>query len=199
MTQTLCTICCAAPPCRISCAVVSCFPNPYFTFFSLHIEMHVFLQGGGNRILASCRGQSSVCSAPWISWLLLLQSAPFVAPNTVSYFVLRWVFAVPIVALDVKIYGQWFSKGKRFLSTFANPTSQLSVIGNLVGAQAAAKMGWKEIAIFLFSPGMVHYLVLFVHFISAYLMVTRFQPCLKCGRDIDRLWNYHTDLIRRNL
>lgn len=116
-----------------------------------------------------------------------------------SYFVLRWVFAVPIVALDVKIYGQWFSKGKRFLSTFANPTSQLSVIGNLVGAQAAAKMGWKEIAIFLFSPGMVHYLVLFVHFISAYLMVTRFQPCLKCGRDIDRLWNYHTDLIRRNL
>jgi hypothetical protein len=24
-------------------------------------------------------------------------------------------------------------------------------------------MGWKEIAIFLFSPGMVHYLVLFVH------------------------------------
>jgi len=117
----------------------------------------------------------------------------------VSYLVLRWVFAVPIVALDVKIYGQWFSKGKRFLSTFANPTSQLSVIGNLVGAQAAAKMGWKEIAIFLFSPGMVHYLVLFVHFISAYLMVTRFQPCLKCGRDIDRLWNYHTDLIRRNL
>jgi hypothetical protein len=67
------------------------------------------------------------------------------------------------VALDVKIYGQWFSKRKRFLSTFANPTSQLSVIGNLVGAQAAAKMGWKEIAIFLFSPGMVHYLVLFVH------------------------------------
>lgn len=104
-----------------------------------------------------------VCSAPWISWLLWLQSAPFVAPNTVSYLVLRWVFAVPIVALDVKIYGQWFSKGKRFLSTFANPTSQLSVIGNLVGAQAAAKMGWKEIAIFLFSPGMVHYLVLFVH------------------------------------
>jgi len=91
----------------------------------------------------------------------LLQSAPFVAPNTVSYLVLWWVFAVPIVALDVKIYGQWFSKGKRFLSTFANPTSQLSVIGNLVGAQAAAKMGWKEIAIFLFSPGMVNYLVLF--------------------------------------
>ena len=101
--------------------------------------------------------------APWISWLLLLQSAPFVAPNTVSYLVLWWVYEFPIVALDVKIYGQWFSKGKRFLSTFANPTSQLSVIGNLVGAQAAAKMGWnlERDCYFLFSPGMVHYLVLF--------------------------------------
>lgn len=100
--------------------------------------------------------------APWISWLLLLESAPFVAPKTAGYLVLWWVFAMPVVALDVKIYGQWFTKGKRFLSTVANPTSQLSVIGNLVGAQAAAHMGWKESAVCLFSLGMVHYLVLFV-------------------------------------
>ncbi|KAG5033838.1 hypothetical protein GLYMA_04G027300v4 [Glycine max] len=100
--------------------------------------------------------------APWISWLLLLQSAPFVAPTTATYLVLWWVFAVPVVVLDVKIYGQWFTKGKRFLSTVANPTSQMSVIGNLVGAQAAANMGWKESAVCLFSLGMVHYLVLFV-------------------------------------
>ncbi|KAG5018248.1 hypothetical protein JHK87_014103 [Glycine soja] len=38
----------------------------------------------------------------------------------------------------------------------------MSVIGNLVGAQAAANMGWKERAVCLFSLGMVHYLVLFV-------------------------------------
>ena len=69
---------------------------------------------------------------------------------------------IPLVVLDVKIYGQWFTKGKRFLSTVANPTSQLSVIGNLVGAQAAAYMGWQETSIFLFSLGIVHYLVLFV-------------------------------------
>ncbi|KAJ4702038.1 S-type anion channel like [Melia azedarach] len=100
--------------------------------------------------------------APWISWLLLLQSAPFVAPKTVSYLVLWWIFAVPVVVLDVKIYGQWFTKGKKFLSTVANPTSQISVIGNLVGAQAAANMGWKESAVCLFSLGMVHYFVLFV-------------------------------------
>lgn len=99
---------------------------------------------------------------PWISWLLLLQSAPFLEPRAIPYLVLWWVFAVPVVVLDVKIYGQWFTKGKRFLTMVANPTSQLSVIGNLVGAQAAAHMGWKESAVFLFSLGMVHYLVLLV-------------------------------------
>ncbi|KAK1554114.1 hypothetical protein Q3G72_008046 [Acer saccharum] len=99
---------------------------------------------------------------PWISCLLLLQSAPFFTPKSVSYQILWWVFAVPVLALDVKIYGQWFTRGKKFLSTVANPTSQLSVIGNLVGAQAAANMGWKESAVCLFSLGMVHYLVLFV-------------------------------------
>ncbi|WRX29771.1 Transporter protein SLAC1/Mae1/ Ssu1/TehA - like 5 [Theobroma cacao] len=100
--------------------------------------------------------------APWISWLLLLQSAPFVSPKTTSYLVLWWFFAVPVVALDVYLYGQWFTKGKKYLSTVANPTSQISVIGNLVGAQAAANMGWKESAVCLFSLGMVHYLVLLV-------------------------------------
>ncbi|KAL3012922.1 hypothetical protein AAZX31_06G025700 [Glycine max] len=44
--------------------------------------------------------------APWISWLLLLQSAPFVAPKTPTYLVMWWVFAVPVVVLDVKFYGQ---------------------------------------------------------------------------------------------
>lgn len=100
--------------------------------------------------------------APWISWLLLLESSPFVPPAALHYKILWWVFVVPVVMLDVKIYGQWFTKGKRFLSTVANPTSQMSVIGNLVGAQAAAQMGWNESALCLFSLGFAHYLVLFV-------------------------------------
>ncbi|XP_057793823.1 S-type anion channel SLAH4-like [Salvia miltiorrhiza] len=100
--------------------------------------------------------------APWISWLLILESAPFVTPKHVSFVVLWWVFAAPIVLLDVKIYGQWFTKGKSFLTAVANPSSHLSVVGNLVGARAASKMGWREVSLFLFSLGMVHYLVLFV-------------------------------------
>lgn len=100
--------------------------------------------------------------APWISWLLLLQSSPFISPKSTYYQVLWWVFMVPIVVLDVKIYGQWFTKGKRFLSTMANPASQLSVIGNLVAAQAAARMGWRESAMCMFSLGITHYVVLFV-------------------------------------
>ncbi|KAL2249765.1 UNVERIFIED_CONTAM: S-type anion channel SLAH1 [Sesamum indicum] len=100
--------------------------------------------------------------APWISWLLILESAPFVTPKHVSFVILWWIFAIPVIILDVKIYGQWFTKGKRFLTAVANPASQLSVVGNLVGARAAAKMEWREVSVFLFSLGMVHYLVLFV-------------------------------------
>ncbi|KAI5671429.1 hypothetical protein M9H77_11793 [Catharanthus roseus] len=111
--------------------------------------------------------------APWISWLLLLQSTPapwllfFNKPtSTINYScypVLYWIFILPILILDIKIYGQWFTKGKkRVLSGMANPTSQLSVIGNLVAARAAAEMGWFETAICMFSLGMIHYLVLFV-------------------------------------
>ncbi|KAK1567389.1 hypothetical protein Q3G72_011593 [Acer saccharum] len=100
--------------------------------------------------------------APFISWLLLLQSSPFIAPESTYYSVLWWVFVVPVIILDVKIYGQWFTKGKRFVAAVANPTSQISVIGNLVAASAAAQMRWRETAICMFSIGMAHYLVLFV-------------------------------------
>ncbi|WOL18424.1 hypothetical protein Cni_G27219 [Canna indica] len=102
--------------------------------------------------------------APWISWLLLLQSTParFVRPGGGAQHALWWVFVAPILLLDVKIYGQCFTKGKKILSMVANPTSQITVIGNLVGARAAAMMGWEEMATCMFSLGMAHYLVLFV-------------------------------------
>lgn len=99
---------------------------------------------------------------PWTSWLLLLQSAPFSAPNS-SVFEGLWVlFVVPLLVLDVKIYGQWFTTEKRFLSVVANPTSQISVVGNLVAAWTAAEMGWKESATCIFTLGMTHYLVVFI-------------------------------------
>ncbi|KAJ8446343.1 hypothetical protein Cgig2_005874 [Carnegiea gigantea] len=104
--------------------------------------------------------------APWISWLLLLQCAPILGeePGTAAYLGLWWALVVPMVALDIKIYGQWFTtKGQRCnLTAVANPSSQMTVIGNLVGSRAAALMGWHETAMVLFSLGMVHYLVLFV-------------------------------------
>lgn len=122
-------------------------------FFHFHLVKAEFLHHVGVNYLF----------APWTSWLLLLQSSPiFIAPRTVPYLILWWVFSVPIIVLDVKIYGQWFTTEKRFLSMVANPTSQISVLGNLVGARAAAQMGWKESAVCLFSLGMAHYLVLFV-------------------------------------
>ncbi|KAI4319856.1 hypothetical protein MLD38_033406 [Melastoma candidum] len=102
--------------------------------------------------------------APSISWLLLLQaSSQFVlAPGGFRYRLLWWVFLIPVLVLDVAVYGQWFTKGKRFLSIVANPTCQMSVIGNLMGARVAAETGWKEVSICLFSLGFTHYLVIFV-------------------------------------
>ncbi|KAK4803814.1 hypothetical protein SAY86_003631 [Trapa natans] len=101
--------------------------------------------------------------APWISWLMLLVSAPIPISEMRVTFVALWLAsALPVVLLDVKIYGQWFTTEKRFLSMVANPTSLISVIGNLVGARAASLIGWKESAVWMFSLGMAHYLVLFV-------------------------------------
>ncbi|KAJ3692332.1 hypothetical protein LUZ60_012682 [Juncus effusus] len=107
--------------------------------------------------------------APWISFLLLLQSSPFMRPSNQLYRVLWCVFSVPIIALDVKIYGHWFTQGKKYLSMVANPTSQITVIGNLVGARAAAQMGWTESAVCMFSLGIAHYLVLFVTLYQQFL------------------------------
>ncbi|CAF1719535.1 hypothetical protein Bca4012_041993 [Brassica carinata] len=100
--------------------------------------------------------------APSISWLILLQSAPMMKPQSVLYQTLFSVFALPVLALDTKLYGQWFTTEKRFLSMMANPASQVSVVANLVAARGAAEIGWMECALCLFSLGMVHYLVIFV-------------------------------------
>ncbi|KMZ56819.1 S-type anion channel SLAH1 [Zostera marina] len=102
--------------------------------------------------------------APSISWLLLLESSPLdlLEISKLLYVALWLVFSLPAVGLEVKIYGQWFTKGKRFLASVANPTSQISVIANMVVARGAAEMDCKELALWVFSFGFAHYVVLFV-------------------------------------
>ncbi|XP_057527872.1 S-type anion channel SLAH1-like [Amaranthus tricolor] len=102
--------------------------------------------------------------APWVSCLFLLQTSPFLTVNNggIIRHVIWWVFVLPIIVLDIKLYGQWFIKGKRFLAKEANPACQHSVIANLVAAKSAVFMGWSEIGLCLFSLGMAHYFVLFV-------------------------------------
>ncbi|KAF3785760.1 S-type anion channel [Nymphaea thermarum] len=119
--------------------------------------------------------------APWIAAILLLQC---LLPNRYDRWrgsgwegikFLNWghlnsaisrafwcAFTMPILLLEVKIYGQWFTKGKRFLSTVANPSTHISLIGNFVAAQAAARLALLELSLFLFAVGIVHYVVVFV-------------------------------------
>lgn len=100
--------------------------------------------------------------APWVVCMFLAIGAPpVISPETLNPAI--WVtFMTPIIFLDLKIYGQWLSGGKRRLCKVANPSSHLSVVGNFVGAILAAKVGWKEAGKFLWAIGFAHYLVVFV-------------------------------------
>ncbi|KAL8525060.1 hypothetical protein ACS0TY_014606 [Phlomoides rotata] len=100
--------------------------------------------------------------APWIVCMFLaIGVPPSMAPTTLHPSI--WcAFMGPIFFLDLKIYGQWLSGGKRRLCKVANPSSHLSVVGNFVGAILAAKVGWEEAGKFLWAIGFAHYLVVFV-------------------------------------
>lgn len=100
--------------------------------------------------------------APWVVCMFLAIGIPTsIAPENLHPAI--WcVFMTPILFLELKIYGQWLSGGKRRLCQVANPSSHLSVIGNFVGAILAAKVGWKEPGKFLWAVGFAHYLVVFV-------------------------------------
>ncbi|KAF2929915.1 hypothetical protein DAI22_05g091600 [Oryza sativa Japonica Group] len=102
--------------------------------------------------------------APWASWLLLLQSAPssLLSPGAAPRRVLWCAFAAPVLALDVTVYGQWFTEGRTALSMAANPTGHITVVANLVTARAAAELGWREGAVAVFAVAVAHYAVLFV-------------------------------------
>ncbi|XP_062146992.1 guard cell S-type anion channel SLAC1 isoform X2 [Alnus glutinosa] len=100
--------------------------------------------------------------APWVVCMFLaLGLPPMLAPKTLHPAI--WcTFMAPYFVLELKIYGQWLSGGKRRLCKVANPSSHLSVVGNFVGAILASKVGWNEAAKFLWAVGFAHYLVLFV-------------------------------------
>ncbi|KZV19453.1 hypothetical protein F511_08794 [Dorcoceras hygrometricum] len=100
--------------------------------------------------------------APWVVCMFLAIGAPPAVTPNILHPVIWCVFMAPIVFLDLKIYGQWLSGGKRRLCKVANPSSHLSVVGNFVGAILAAKVGWNEAGKFLWAIGFAHYLVVFV-------------------------------------
>ncbi|XP_027337429.1 LOW QUALITY PROTEIN: guard cell S-type anion channel SLAC1 [Abrus precatorius] len=100
--------------------------------------------------------------APWVVCMFLAMGAPpKLAPQTL-YPAIWCTLMAPYFLLELKIYGQWLSGGKRRLCKVANPSSHLSVSGNFVGAILASKVGWKEAAKFLWAVGFAHYLVVFV-------------------------------------
>ncbi|KAJ9549855.1 hypothetical protein OSB04_022398 [Centaurea solstitialis] len=100
--------------------------------------------------------------APWVVCMFLAIGAPPMIAQKPLHPALWCAFMIPYFLLELKIYGQWLSGGKRRLCKVANPSSHLSVVGNFVGAILAAKVGWNEAGKFLWAVGFAHYLVLFV-------------------------------------
>ncbi|XP_012850931.1 PREDICTED: guard cell S-type anion channel SLAC1-like [Erythranthe guttata] len=100
--------------------------------------------------------------APWIVCMFLAIGVPPCIAQDRLHPALWCAFAGPIIFLDLKIYGQWLSGGKRRLSKVANPSSHLSVVGNFVGAILAAQVGWLEAGKFMWAVGFAHYMVVFV-------------------------------------
>ncbi|KAM7494149.1 hypothetical protein LguiB_028758 [Lonicera macranthoides] len=100
--------------------------------------------------------------APWVVCMFLAIGVPRVLAPGPLHPAIWCTFMAPIFFLELKIYGQWLSGGKRRLCKVANPSSHLSVVGNFVGAILAAKVGWREAGKFLWAIGFAHYLVVFV-------------------------------------
>ncbi|XWS49840.1 hypothetical protein CRYUN_Cryun12cG0037600 [Craigia yunnanensis] len=100
--------------------------------------------------------------APWVVCMFLAIGLPPMLAPAKLHPAIWCAFMGPYFFLELKIYGQWLSGGKRRLCKVANPSSHLSVVGNFVGAILASKVGWIEAAKFLWSVGFAHYLVVFV-------------------------------------
>ena len=100
--------------------------------------------------------------APWVVCMFLAIGAPPMLDSQILHPAIWCIFMAPYFLLELKIYGQWLSGGKRRLCKVANPSSHLSVVGNFVGAILASKVGWNEAAKFLWAVGFAHYLVVFV-------------------------------------
>lgn len=101
--------------------------------------------------------------APWIVCMFLaIGTPPSFIPSSGLHPAIWCSFMAPVAVLELKIYGEWLSGGRRRLSKVANPSSHLSVVGNFVGAILAARVGWKEAAKFFWAVGFAHYMVVFV-------------------------------------
>uniref|UniRef100_A0A2N9EJR6 Uncharacterized protein n=1 Tax=Fagus sylvatica TaxID=28930 RepID=A0A2N9EJR6_FAGSY len=100
--------------------------------------------------------------APWVVCMFLAIGAPPMLFPQALHPAIWCTFMAPYFLLELKIYGQWLSGGKRRLCKVANPSSHLAVVGNFVGAILASRVGWNEAAKFLWAVGFAHYLVVFV-------------------------------------
>ncbi|KAI5073519.1 hypothetical protein GOP47_0011532 [Adiantum capillus-veneris] len=116
---------------------------------------------------------------PWVACILLALGVPPFLGTPIPQNI--WIlFVAPIFALNLKVYGEWISGGEGRLCKIANPSTHLSLLGNFVGAFLIATMGYNELALFFWSVGFFHYLILLVtlyqRLISAAMLPKELHP-----------------------
>ena len=113
--------------------------------------------------------------APFTASMLLLLAIPKrwapggIALNGMVIEILFFLTMMPYFLLDLYLYGAWMYSRKRSLRS-GNPTYTLAVIGNFIGANLAAHIEQKELALAFFSVGCVYYLLVFI---SIYQAISR--------------------------
>eukprot|EP00117_Sycon_ciliatum_P021067 scpid52197/ scgid18587/ S-type anion channel SLAH3; SLAC1-homolog protein 3 len=101
-----------------------------------------------------CYYQSNFFTLPFLCLIILSASLP------PAWFAgepspLLLLLLVPLVAIHVYLYGEWMYGVNRSLR-LANPAFQLAVVGNFFGSLLASNAGQSELAIGLFTVGIMY-------------------------------------------
>ncbi|BBN12241.1 protein MpSLAC2 [Marchantia polymorpha subsp. ruderalis] len=115
--------------------------------------------------------RSNYFAAPFICCLFLVIGAPSFAtgdgsgsaitPFLVVHVWEAFFFTAPLILYEVHLYGRWLMSSVGRLSEIGNPTTQIAVVGNFVSATTFALAGYREMAIFPFTVGIMHQMVVF--------------------------------------
>ncbi|GAQ79206.1 C4-dicarboxylate transporter [Klebsormidium nitens] len=105
--------------------------------------------------------------APWWAALLLCLGAPgeitdrIYGPGKTIHWGVALGFTIPLLAWEILLYSRWIYACEGRLGATATAATQIAYVGNFASALAFAGAGWRDPALFMFSFGILHWVVVF--------------------------------------